>query len=59
MEDRRAPRWRPDGEYASEGLLDVISSRSALSAPGTTVNESRTCNPLSKPTTGERNSAGA
>ena len=34
MEDGNAPPWRPDDEYASEVLFDVISSRSALSGPG-------------------------
>ena len=33
-EDRNAPPWSPDDWYASEGLLNVISSRSALSGPG-------------------------
>ena len=34
VEDGKAPPWRPDDEYASEVLFDVISSRSALSGPG-------------------------
>ncbi|CAN0518643.1 unnamed protein product, partial [Laminaria digitata] len=34
VEDGNAPPWRPDDEYASEMLFDVISSRSALSGPG-------------------------
>ena len=34
VEDGSAPSWRPDDEYASEVLFDVISSRSALSGPG-------------------------
>ena len=34
MEDVNAPPWRPDDEFASEVLFDVISSRSALSGPG-------------------------
>ncbi|CAN0541723.1 unnamed protein product, partial [Laminaria digitata] len=34
VEDGNAPPWRPDDEYASEVLFDVISSRSALSGPG-------------------------
>ena len=33
-EDGNAPPWRPDDEYASEVLFDVISSRSVLSGPG-------------------------
>ena len=33
-EDGNAAQWRPDDEYASEVLFDVISSRSALSGPG-------------------------
>ena len=33
-EDGNAPPWHPDDEYASEVLFDVISSRSALSGPG-------------------------
>ena len=33
-EEGNAPRWRPDDEYTSEVLFDVISSRSALSRPG-------------------------
>ena len=33
-EDRSAPPWRPDDEYTSEVLFDVISSRGALSGPG-------------------------
>ena len=33
-EDGNAPLWRPDDEYTSEVLFDVISSRSALSGPG-------------------------
>ena len=32
--DGNSPPWRPDDEYASEVLFDVISSRSALSGPG-------------------------
>ena len=34
VEVGNAPPWRPDDEYASEVLFDVISSRSALSGPG-------------------------
>ena len=34
VQDGNAPPWRPDDEYASEVLFDVISSRSALSGPG-------------------------
>ena len=34
VENVNAPAWRPDDEYASEVLFDVISSRSALSGPG-------------------------
>ena len=34
VEDGNAPPWRPDDEYASEVLFDVINSRSALSGPG-------------------------
>ncbi|CAN0518077.1 unnamed protein product, partial [Laminaria digitata] len=34
VEHGNAPPWRPDDEYASEVLFDVISSRSALSGPG-------------------------
>ncbi|CAN0598374.1 unnamed protein product, partial [Laminaria digitata] len=34
VEGGNAPPWRPDDEYASEVLFDVISSRSALSDPG-------------------------
>ena len=33
-EDGSAPPWRPDNEYTSEVIFDVISSRSALSGPG-------------------------
>ena len=33
-EDGDAPLWRPDDEYASEVLFDVIISRSALSGLG-------------------------
>ena len=33
-ENENAPPWRPDNEYTSEVLFDVISSRSALSGPG-------------------------
>ena len=33
-EDGNAPPWLPDDEYTSEVLFDVISSRSALSDPG-------------------------
>ena len=32
--DGSASPWRPDDEYASEVLLDMINSRSALSGPG-------------------------
>ena len=32
-EEGNAPRWRPDDEYTSEVLFDVMSSRSTLSAP--------------------------
>ena len=32
-EDGNTPSWRPDDEYASEVLFDVISARSALSGP--------------------------
>ena len=34
VEDGNAPPWRPDDDYASEVLFDVISSRSAVSGPG-------------------------
>ena len=34
VEDRNAPPWRPDDEYTSEVLFDVINSWSALSGPG-------------------------
>ena len=34
VEDGNDPPWRPDNEYPSEVLFDVISSRSALSGPG-------------------------
>lgn len=34
VEDENSPPWRPDGEYASGLLFDVISSRSALSDAG-------------------------
>ena len=33
VEGGNTPPWRPDDEYASEVLFDVISSRSALSGP--------------------------
>ena len=33
-EDGNAPPWRPDDDYSSEVLFDVISSRIALSGPG-------------------------
>ena len=34
VENENAPPWRPDDEYVSEVLFDVINSRSALSGPG-------------------------
>ena len=34
VEDGNAPPWRPDGEYASEVLFDVINSRSTVSGSG-------------------------
>ena len=34
VEDGNALPWRPDDEYASEVLFDVISSRNALAGPG-------------------------
>ena len=58
-EDGNAPPWRPDNEYTSEVLFNVISSRIALSGPGMTINGSRTCIPSSIPTSEGRSSAGA
>ena len=37
--------WGPDDVYASEMLFDFISSRIALSAPETTINDLLICNP--------------
>ena len=34
VEDGHVPPWRPDNEYASEVLFDVLNSRYALSGPG-------------------------
>ena len=34
VEDRNAPPWRTDDEYAPEGGFDVTSSRCTLSGPG-------------------------
>ena len=33
-EDGNDLLWRPDGEYTSDVLFDVIRSRNALSGPG-------------------------
>ena len=46
-EDGNAPPWRPDDEYASEALFDVISSRSAHLGPGKDGQRLLTCNPSS------------
>ena len=57
-EGGNAPPWRPDDEYASEVLLDVISSRTPSQAPETTVRDFLTCDPSSTPTSGGRSSEG-
>ena len=52
VEDISASPLCPDGEHATDGLFEVISPRSAVSVPGTTVNSSRSCSPLSTTTSG-------
>ena len=56
VEDGNTPPWRPDDEYASEVLFDVISSRSALSGPGNDGQPFPTCSPSSTPTSGGKSS---